>query len=203
MTNWVTNEISISGPIETLTLFLNEKLNFQKFHPRPDDEECANWNIIHWGCKYEPETIEINREGNLIKATFDTAWMPPTTFLTYLTDFYTGVKIQNIYFDEICSFMGYSVSENGITCNEVINPFEYSFTSLREFANTNSWYDPTIYEAMIHLSNDCSGKKCDCLDEKDGASISTHIIVDIRRESYNEIIKRVSELDIATVVTIT
>ena len=195
MNNWVRNEIIIKGPADTLALFLNEKLKFQKFHPRPDDEEYTDWNIIHWGCKCEPESIEIRLDGDHIKATFDTAWMPPTAFLTYLTEFYTSIKIENKYMDEICAFMGYSVSENGITCNESINPFDYSFKVLREFAKTNLWYEPSIYENMIHLSSDCFSI-CTCLndEQKDDTYLNAHVIVDISRESYNELVKRMTLL---------
>lgn len=177
--NWVNNNVTITGPAELLELFSANKLKFQKFHPRPE-EEFHDWNIVHWGCRTDPIISDLYLGGGSLSCQFKTAWMPPTAFLTYLTEFYDGLTIENKYHDEFYEFIGYSKSEDGVTCNEFIEPCLYSLPVLKDFAAKNSWVDLTEYEMFV-----------DSLTPyySDGMVLSN-----ISRESYNEIVERMSEV---------
>lgn len=177
--HWVNNDLTITGPADLLELFLANKLKFQKFHPRPE-EEFHDWNIVHWGCRTDPDISELFLEGGTLCCKFKTAWMPPTAFLTYLTEFYDGLTIENRYHDEFYEFIGYSKSQEGITCNEYIEPCSYSLTALKDFAAKNSWVDLTEYELFV--------------DELTPYYSDGMVISNISRESYNEIVERMMEV---------
>jgi hypothetical protein len=190
MPNWVTNHITITGPKTTLELFVKERLSFQKFHPRPEEENenWFDWNVHHWGTKWEPDAICPLLVGERIVVSFDSAWAAPTAFLCYLTEFYEGVKITNRFQDESFCFVGHSVISLGVGCTEILDPTDFTFKALKEFANTNNWFNYKKYEYMIHSLNDCEGGDdivCECLSEI-GRNLKPAVTISVNTESYVE-----------------
>ena len=177
---WVNNDLTITGPADVLELFLANKLKFQKFHPRPE-EEFHDWNIVHGGCRTDPDISDLCLDGGILRCKFKTAWMPPTAFLTYLTEFYDGLTIENRYRDELFEFIGYSKSQEGVTYIEYIEPCSYSLTALQDFAEKNSWLDLTECEDLIS----------ELPSESESFSL---VLSNISKESYNEIVERMMEV---------
>ena len=186
MPNWVTNHITITGPKTTLELFVKERLSFQKFHPRPEEENenWFDWNVHHWGTKWEPDAICPLLVGERIVVSFDSAWAPPTAFLCYLTEFYEGVKITNRFQDESFCFVGHSVISLGVGCTEILDPTDFTFKSLKEFANTNTWFNYKNYELMVHSMNECDGfTECTCLTSCN-LNLNDKVTTSVSTESY-------------------
>lgn len=194
MPNWVTNNIVITGPKETLELFQRDNLSFQKFHPRPTDEnlDWYEWNVAHWGTKWEPDDLSVNfdAEGRLVgKCT--TAWTPPTAYLTYLTGFWEGITITNRFVDESFNFVGQTVISKGVANTEFIEPTDYSLLALRNFAQTHKWYDFTNYEIMMHSLNGCSDDSvCACFDKQDAQK--DDVVVNVKTETYGQMLTKAS-----------
>ena len=190
MPNWVTNNVTITGPKATLELFVKERLSFQKFHPRPDEENenWYNWNVHHWGTKWEPDAICPLLVGERIVVSFDSAWDPPTAFLCYLTEFYDGVKITNRFQDESFCFVGHSVISLGVACTELLEPTDFTYDALRLFSKANTWYNYKKYEAMVHSLSECPGGDeivCECLSE-DGRDLKSAVTTSVNTDSYIE-----------------
>lgn len=200
MPNWVTNHITITGPKTTLELFVKERLSFQKFHPRPEEENenWYNWNVHHWGTKWEPDAICPLLVGERIVVSFDSAWEPPTAFLTYLTEFYDGVKITNRFQDESFCFIGHSVISLGVACTEVLDPTDFTYAALRTFSKSNTWYNYKKYESMIHSLNECVGSEgsddivCECLSEI-GRDLKSAVTTSVNTVSYVDHIRKWDE----------
>lgn len=194
MPNWVTNNVVIAGPKETLELFKRDNLNFQKFHPRPSDEnlDWYEWNVAHWGTKWEPENVsaEFTSDGDLL-CKFETAWTPPTAFLTYLTSFWTGITITNTFTDEAFNFAGQSVITKGAATTTFIEPTDYSLLALRNFGLTHKWYDYTNYEIMLHSLNMCSDDSaCACFDKH--SNLKDVVVANVKTETYGMMLSKAS-----------
>lgn len=203
MPNLIINDISITASKRdccnsfnsetTLTLFANEKFSFQKLHPRPqeEDENWYNWNCVHWGTKWEPKDIQIkyDKDKQEIIMNFDTAWSPPTAFLTYLTSFYEGIKIVNNFTDEEYDCIGQSVIENGQSITSYFNPFDYTIDALRTFAKENEWFQ--IDEELFHTLNQCiepGTETCNCFSNQD--NLAKVVILTKDTETYEEMVDR-------------
>jgi len=167
MPNWVRNHVVITGPLETLELFVREKLSFQKFHPRAEEdyEDWYNWNTKHWGTKWEPDNMIPFIINERLIVQFDSAWAPPTAFFIYLTHFYENVTVTNRFADESFIFVGRSTISKGVAHNESIEPNDYTFAALEDFAKTNTWYEHGRFMAMVHSLSECYDEsECKCLN---------------------------------------
>lgn len=194
MPNLVTNKVCISGPEETLTKFMEENLDFVKFHPRPLDVDWYDWNVTHWGTKWAPDIYNIRKSSDAksIVMCFDSAWSPPIAFFAYLTERFDGVHVIDNFVDESYCFVGCSDISGGTAKTVDFEPSDYTFESLRKFSRGNPWYNNSEYEKMIHSLNECSDSgSCNCLSELSGTD-SGDVIPNMRTETYKEITERVS-----------
>lgn len=119
MPNWCDNSATISNQdktkIDELEKVLADKDNQQVFNhlrPRPADQEenWYDWNVNHWGTKWDISIIDWDREDeHTIWISFETAWSPPTALYYYLEE--NGWEV-NAYYHE--GGMGYCGKfENG------------------------------------------------------------------------------------------
>jgi hypothetical protein len=86
MPNWVWNRIEITGTKDHLDA-LEKKLqgedtvfDFNALVPRPadKDDDWYNWNVAHWGTKWDAAHPEKERPSDeSLSFRFDTAWSPP------------------------------------------------------------------------------------------------------------------------------
>ena len=87
MPNWCCSKIIIKG--ESLNEFkktLNTKneenidIDFSFYQTIPRPEDCTNWNewnIEHWGTKWDCKTLFVDYDDKTISIICDTAWSPP------------------------------------------------------------------------------------------------------------------------------
>ena len=84
MPNSCGNTVTIVGHEEDLDLFAEKQLAFSFFYPAPENAD-SNWCNEHWGTKWDPYHITIERNGpNGIEFNFSTAWAPPIPFFKHL-----------------------------------------------------------------------------------------------------------------------
>lgn len=129
MPNWCENSLNIShtdkSKIDELEAVLSQKDPnvFQFLRPRPADQEenWYDWNIEHWGTKWDitPHHFERVTE-NAIFLTFDSAWNPPVALYDYLSE--QGWMIYALYHEGGMGFAGRY--EDGVD-----DYYEYSFDS--------------------------------------------------------------------------
>jgi Ferredoxin-like domain in Api92-like protein len=85
MPNWCSNRVTITGPapvIQEITDILNQDDSplLQWMVPRPQaEEDWYNWNIQHWGTKWDISDVyfENQAEEDSIEFSFCSAWGPP------------------------------------------------------------------------------------------------------------------------------
>lgn len=93
MPNWCDNSLTLTASkekIDALVAVLEDKDNqqvFQHLRPRPADQEdnWYDWNINHWGTKWEMSIIDWDRyDDETVWISFESAWSPPTSLYEYL-----------------------------------------------------------------------------------------------------------------------
>ena len=113
MPNWCSNTIEIKGDKESIDEFKkfldegNGKDWFNFFLPTPTelkDEGWYMWNVNNWGCKWNCDAQDWQREENTIKFWFDSPWGPPTVLYEKMTE--EGFFIDAHYLEEGMSFVG-------------------------------------------------------------------------------------------------
>ena len=95
MPNWCDNAATLTSSkekIDALCAVLENKDNqevFQHLRPRPADQEenWYDWNINHWGTKWDISVIDYDRyDDETIWISFETAWSPPIALYEYLSE---------------------------------------------------------------------------------------------------------------------
>ena len=84
---------------------------FSYFIPRPaeEDENWYDWNINHWGTKWETSVYSWERvDENTLLMNFDTAWSPPLTFYETLAH-NTQWHVTATYCEEGMGFVGRNI----------------------------------------------------------------------------------------------
>lgn len=80
------------------------------------DQAWYDWRLQNWGTKWEIESsehyidIEENEHGKAIRASFNTAWSPPTNLYEKLIE--DGYEVKALYYEGGCAFCG--IFEDGI-----------------------------------------------------------------------------------------
>jgi len=114
MPNWCNNAIEISGDDEQIDAFeqyLDDNKGkewFNFFLPIPSEhkegEKWYQWSIDNWGCKWNCDAQDWQREENTIRFWFDSPWGPPTVLYEKMTE--EGFFIDAHYLEEGMSFVG-------------------------------------------------------------------------------------------------
>ena len=95
MPNWCDNSVRLTSSkekIDALAAVLeneDDRQVFQHLRPRPADQEenWYDWNINHWGTKWDLSLIDWNRDDDeTIWISFETAWSPPIAIYEYLSE---------------------------------------------------------------------------------------------------------------------
>ena len=129
MPNWCTNQITIESDNKDLLLRLQNALDsgqdlFNQFVPRPtefdEDEKWYQWNIDHWGTKWDVTPMNVIWKGNAVKFQIETAWSPPINFYQNMESL--GYKVDAYYLEEGMAFTGHFNS----TRNELIDYSDFS-----------------------------------------------------------------------------
>ena len=201
MPNWCDNTVYITHDdpkkIQTLVDAWKENKFFGTIHPEPDytkvkvkptfpsikgnddpvNPESAwwDWRVQNWGTKWEITTDEayIDIQENEIRASFATAWSPPTGIFDKLVD--QGYGVNALYYEGGCCFCGqyvdgsdetYDISGNWLDVKNNIPDnidLEFGITeSMKEWA-------------MQELADEIEELK-ETLKEKDDAKLSAQLI---------------------------
>jgi hypothetical protein len=130
MPNWCNNSLFIRNEDKTKVDALEQQLMkkedqqlFGALIPRPSEhEDWYNWNIEHWGTKWEASIIDWERTSDSeIFVSFDSAWSPPIAFYDNVTN--EGWDIEAQYYE--CG-MGYI----GQYIDGVDESYEYDISDL-------------------------------------------------------------------------
>ena len=201
MPNWCDNTVYITHDdpkkIQVLVDAWKENKFFGTIHPEPDytkvkvkptfpsikgnddpvSPESAwwDWRVQNWGTKWEITTDEayIDIQENEIRASFATAWSPPTGIFDKLVD--QGYGVNALYYEGGCCFCGqyvdgsdetYDISGNWLDVKNNIPDnidLEFGITeSMKEWA-------------MQELADDIEELE-ETLKEKDDAELSAQLI---------------------------
>lgn len=201
MPNWCDNTVYITHDdpkkIQILVDAWKENKFFGTIHPEPDytkvkvkptfpsikgnndpvDPESAwwDWRVQNWGTKWEITTDEayIDIQENEIRASFATAWSPPTGIFDKLVD--QGYGVNALYYEGGCCFCGqyvdgsdetYDISGNWLDVKNNIPDnidLEFGITeSMKEWA-------------MQELADEIEELE-ETLKEKDDAELSAQLI---------------------------
>ena len=125
MPNWCNNtlEIRLKSKKEKQSLinFLKDMtlpngkitFDFNKVIPRPKEQEANwyEWNIQHWGTKWNIDSDDISTTKDeiltgKISLRFDTAWSPPTPVIQAAALKYTGLSFKLKYWEGGVGFRG-------------------------------------------------------------------------------------------------
>jgi len=201
MPNWCDNTVYITHDdpkkIQVLVDAWKENKFFGTIHPEPDytkvkvkptfpsikgnddpvNPESAwwDWRVQNWGTKWEITTDEayIDIQENEIRASFATAWSPPTGIFDKLVD--QGYGVNALYYEGGCCFCGqyvdgsdetYDISGNWLDVKNNIPDnidLEFGITeSMKEWA-------------MQELADEIEELE-ETLKEKDDAELSAQLI---------------------------
>jgi len=133
MPNWCDNRMTLShddvSKIDALEAEMEKKNAegrsmaepFNHLCPNPTGEWDYAWSCNNWGCKWDANIIDWDRQDdNTITIYCDTAWAPPIALYEYLTE--QGWTVDAVYHESGMAFAGVYTSEGGDDC------YEYSIT---------------------------------------------------------------------------
>jgi hypothetical protein len=112
------------------------------FHVLKDgySEAGYNWQIAHWGTKWEAGDIDLQvtpkqKKGRMeLCYNFSTAWSPPEAVILKLGELFPKVHITFTYDESGCCFAGKLIMKGGKTLkNEYVEGAEYEAWYRREF----------------------------------------------------------------------
>lgn len=134
MPNWCANTVTFRNKdraqLERIIKGYNGEGLFKEFLPTPEGEDWYEWNVNHWGTKWDvsdDDVIDIWEDR--VSMSFDTAWSPPIEFYAYLTE--QGFEVDAKFWEPGIGFAGYYTSEDGIT--EFTDPNDYPDDICQEF----------------------------------------------------------------------
>lgn len=112
MPNWCSNTFKVSGTEEEINSFenfLNEKDGKQwfDFFVKPADENSDDWysyNLENYGCKWNCDAQDWQRDGDTIQFWFDSPWGPPTKLYDLIQE--QGMMVDAQYMEEGMCFVG-------------------------------------------------------------------------------------------------
>jgi hypothetical protein len=116
MPNWCGNTAVINGPKpvidEIKAVLANPEgglLNWMRPRPGAEDENWYDWNVNHWGTKWDVADVFIadDTEEDSITISFDTAWGPPITAFRHWAERDGRVTYRLTYLESGMAFVGW------------------------------------------------------------------------------------------------
>ena len=147
MPNWCNNNISISGPIETIrTLWeqataegednglLDAMMPMPKelegtTAPSEDGNDWYSWRVNNWGTKWEVSTEGLeftdNEDGTAsIDGWFDSAWAPPVGAYEHFSDMMDNCSLSASYYEPGMDFAGFWIDGEDEYCEDLHSEYE-------------------------------------------------------------------------------
>ena len=117
MPNWVTNTLTITGDAQLLATIADTvkagdspdddaeagaPISFQRIIPRPGeaDADWYDWNVNHWGTKWDACRPETEHSDDALVYRFDTAWAPPMPVVAALSTAHPAATVSLDYEEE-------------------------------------------------------------------------------------------------------
>ncbi len=159
MPNTIWNRSVLRGSVEAVRFVREANMDFQKMLPcpyiptdgsRPATDDWYDWCCAEWGTKWsawDPTFEEV--EGGGLQIRYCTAWEPAHGFLSYLTQRFPGLRIENRYVEEFQQRYGFTVYEGGVITDRHILPDQFSGEALLAFAPSASWFDYEGYAEFV------------------------------------------------------
>lgn len=147
MPNWCNNNVTVSGPIESVDAFVEGArgvdgvLSLRSMVPPPANIETDNcsgkhdegvvcwyeWNVSSWGTKWDVQFSDLlelhsNESNKSVCYTFDTAWSPALEAFAAYSAKFPEVQVNYEYEELGMAFGGEMIIEGG----EVVYQNEYS-----------------------------------------------------------------------------
>jgi len=118
MPNWCANTVTFRhkdrAQLERIVKGYNGEGLFKEFLPTPESEDWYEWNVNHWGTKWDVSDNDvIDIWDDRVSISFDTAWAPPVEFYEHITGLGFGVDAK--FWEPGMEFAGYYTSEDGVT----------------------------------------------------------------------------------------
>jgi len=130
MPNWIDNDLTITGPAETL-----QKLFFANF----DLAKLLEDPTVEIRTGEQPE-VYFDDDGTL-RVRARTAYGPLNKILARLTAKYPGLQVINDSCEFMNMFVGHGVYKDGETSGGYMCSADFSCSALRAFAKENPWFD--------------------------------------------------------------
>lgn len=159
MPNTIWNRTVFYGPVDTLDWIRSTNMNFQKILPcpyipvdgsKPQTDDWYTWCVAEWGTKWSAWNPDHDvLEGGSLQIRYRTAWDPPHGLLSYLTQRFPGLRVENRYVEDFQQRYGFSVYESGVITDRHILPDQFSGDMLKAFAATVDWFDYESYADFV------------------------------------------------------
>jgi len=133
MPNWCLNEVEIycsspkekdevvefmRGEVSTSFMLQGElktqvsitPISFNAMIPQPDfedDRQWYAWNLINWGCKWEPDILDYNENEDEIHFQMMTPWSPPDGICDAIRDKFPDVNVNWFYREDGMQIAGW------------------------------------------------------------------------------------------------
>ena len=113
MPNWCSNVIYLKhedhAQLERAENALKRGEFMNEFLPIPEGADWYTWHVENWGTKWDVESESIFYQGEILVATYDSAWAPPIGFYHYLLKL--GFVVRALYYEPDQIFCG--IFDNG------------------------------------------------------------------------------------------
>jgi len=63
-----------------------------------------DWQVAHWGTKWDPEVMNCDYDGTTLSVSFDSAWSPPMAFYEWLVE--NGYEVSANYYEPGMDYAG-------------------------------------------------------------------------------------------------
>ena len=125
MPNWCSNIIYLKHldprQIERAENALKRGEFMAEFFPRPENKDWYEWNVENWGTKWDVVSESNFYKGDILVASYESAWTPPIAFYQYMLKL--GFVVRALYYEPMLDFCGifdngevdhYNITEMGI-----------------------------------------------------------------------------------------
>jgi hypothetical protein len=131
MPNWCENDLRIEGTEAEVKRFIefvksdDYPFDFDKIIPEPEGNQTNDWNIDHWGTKWNAHDTEIDdsnpswsSEEYAVTYHFETAWSPPEPVIKKAAELFPELIFDLRYFECGMAFNGVLRIQKGTITDE-------------------------------------------------------------------------------------
>lgn len=157
MPNWCENRLTVRGDKIELEKFMEraeriedknkEALTLNNFVKR-DEENWYQDSLDKWGTKWEISGAVLQSSANELIYQFDSAWSPPTEWLTSVIEMYPTLEFELRYREDGCCFAGIITGSNGLVNSDVYIDTTDVFTDVQDELGDDEMYSDRFYDLI-------------------------------------------------------